>query len=278
MLTLANTKYGDRYLFSGTKTQETPFSSSRRAAAEIGDPVAAGGNAFDGSVGKAGTYTGTQNKTYVVEVVAGGTLADATYRVSADGGKTWGDTQTDLDGGTITLGEGIQLEFTDDGDTPLTAHDIFYVNASVAGYYSGNGEELSINIGDAMPFDYSISGEAAFTDRGEGSVDIFGVLNDLKNALESNDTDGIASQLDDLEAASDQITKKISTCGTRMNRLEIAKNTLADLEMDLADLIANVEDADMTELITQFARKEVVLKATYAAASQIGKLTLIDFL
>lgn len=278
MLTLANTKYRDRYLFSGTKSQEAPFSSSGRDAGEIGDPVAADGNGFNGSVAKAGTYTGSQNKTYVVEIVTGGTLADATYRVSADGGKSWGAPQNDLDGGTVTPGEGIELEFTDDGGTPLTAGDIFYVHASVEGYYNGNGDELSVNIGEAMPFDYSISGEAAFTDRGEGNVDIFRVLNELQSALESNDADGIASQLDDLEAASDQITKNISTCGTRMNRLEIANNTLADLEMDLADLIAGVEDADMTEMITQFARKEVVLQASYAAASEIGKLTILDFL
>jgi len=278
MRTLANSTYGDRYLFSGTKSAEAPFSSSNRVAKEIEDPLEAEGNGFNGTLEKSGTYTGTTNKTYVVKIVAGGTLADATYQVSADGGKNWGNIQTDLDGGTITLGEGIQLVFTDDGGTPLTTNDIFYVHAVTAGYYNGNGEELSVNIGEGMSFDYSISGESAFTDEGDGNVDIFSTLNQLKNALETNDPGAIASQMDDLKAASDQITKNISKCGTRMNRLEIANNTLADLEMDLATLIAGVEDADMAEVITQLAKKEVVLQASYVAASKIGNLTILNFL
>lgn len=290
MRTLANSKYRDRYLFSGTKSEEAPFSSSVGSAA-IGTPAAAEGNTFDGDVTStsSGTYEGLVNKTYVVKITGWDNETEtATYDVSDDGGASWkstGKTFELLDGdsgstGAGDIGDGIVLTFDDTGaaDPEFAAGDIFYVHAFAPGYYSGNGEELSVNIGEGMSFDYSISGEAAFTDKGEGNVDIFRVLNLLKNALATDDTDAIASQLDDLKAASDQITKNISRCGTRMNRLEIAKNTLGDLEMDLAKLIANVEDADMTEIITQFARKEVVLQASYAAASKIGNLTILDFL
>ncbi|RLF65181.1 MAG: flagellar hook-associated protein 3, partial [Thermoplasmata archaeon] len=44
MLTLANSKYDGRYLFSGAKTEEAPFSSSGRSVAEIGTAAAADGN------------------------------------------------------------------------------------------------------------------------------------------------------------------------------------------------------------------------------------------
>ncbi|MBW2636544.1 MAG: hypothetical protein JRC86_03280, partial [Deltaproteobacteria bacterium] len=98
----------------------------------------------------------------------------------------------------------------------------------------------------------------AFTDKGNGEVEIFKVLSDLKGFLEANDPSGIASCIDDLKVASDQISKNISRCGTRMNRLEIAKSNMADMEMDLAGLISKVEDADVSEIITKFAMKEVV--------------------
>jgi len=276
MLALANSKYGDRYLFSGAKTEETPFSSSGRSTAEIGAAAAAEGNTFDGNVVSGGTYAGSVNKTYVVKIVTGGTLAAATYRVSDDGGKTWGNEKNDLDSGTITLGDGIQLTFTG-GSTDLAADDIFYVHAFTDGYYNGNGGELSVNIGEGEPFAYSISGEAAFTDKGDGNVEIFGILNELKTALETNDPDGIASCLDDLKVASDQISKNISRCGTKMNRLEIAKKSMVDMDMDLAGLISGVEDADVSEIMTRFAMKEIALKASYAAASKIGNLTILDF-
>ena len=264
MLALANSKYDGKYLFSGAKTGEAPFSSSKRTAAEIGAAAAAEGNTFDGDVASGGAYTGSVNKTYVVKIVTGGALADATYKVSDDGGKTWSDDPPfdDLDSGTITIGDGINLTFTDNGTADLTTDDIFYVNALAAGYYNGNGEEMSVNIGEGTSFAYSISGEAAFTDKGDGNVEIFGILNELKTALETNDPDGIASCLDDLKAASDQISKNISKCGVRMNRLEIAKNNMIDMDLDLAGLISNVEDADVSEIITKFSMKEIVLKAS----------------
>ena len=277
MLSLANSKYGDRYLFSGTRMDEEPFSSSESAAA-IGPAVAADGNFFDGTVASGGgPYTGSVNKTYVVKIINGGAFGTATYQVSSDGGKNWSSTNTIPAGGTITLGDGIDLTFTA-GSNDLTANDIFYVNASAPGYYNGNGEELSVEIGKDTPFDYSISGESVFTDNGGGNVDIFKVLNDLKNSLEANDPDGIAAQLDNLQKASEQVNENIVRCGARMNRLEIAENNMADLDFNLTKLISNTEDADISEIATELAMKEIALKASYATASKIENLTILDFL
>jgi len=277
MLSLANSKYGDRYLFSGTRMDEEPFSSSESAAA-IGPAVAADGNVFDGTVASGGgPYTGSVNKTYVVKIIGSGAFGIATYQVSSDGGKNWSSTNTIPAGGTITLGDGIDLTFTA-GSNDLTANDIFYVNASAPGYYNGNGEELSVEIGKDTPFDYSISGESVFTDNGGGNVDIFKVLNDLKNSLEANDPDGIAAQLDNLQKASEQVNENIARCGARMNRLEIAENNMADLDFNLTKLISNTEDADISEIATELAMKEIALKASYATASKIENLTILDFL
>jgi len=226
---------------------------------------AADGNTFDGGVTASGTYSGSENKTYAVKIVDAGS-----YKVSGDGGKTWGSLKTDLAGGTITLGDGIDLTFTA-GTNPLTANDIFYVNASPPGYYNGNGEEFSIEIGKGTFFDYSISGESVFTDPDnvEEKVDIFTVLNDLKSSLEANEPGDIAVQLDNLGKASGQVNENIARCGTRMNRLEIAENNMADLDFNLTKLISNTEDVDISEIATELAMKEIVLKASYAMASKL---------
>jgi flagellar hook-associated protein 3 FlgL len=277
MRTLANSQYGDRYLFSGTKVDEAPFSSSESAAA-IGAAAAASGNTFDGTVTPgAGPYTGSVNKTYVAKIVGTGAFGVATYQVSSDGGETWSATNTVPAGGTITLGEGIDMTFTA-GTADLTADDVFYVHATAAGYYNGNGKELSVEIGKNMNFDYSIPGESVFTDKGAGAVDIFKSLDDLKTALESNDPDGIGAQLGNLESGAEQVNKYVAKCGSRTNRLEIAGNNLADLDYTLTELISNTEDVDVSELITRFSMKEIVLKASYTMASSIGDLSIIDFI
>jgi len=294
MLSLANSKYEGRYLFSGAKTGEEPFSSSGRSTVETGAAIEAEGNTFDGDVTSiaSGTYTGSVNKTYVVKITDYDDGArKATYDVSNDGGTSWISTGKffilpgvgSVDTNAEDIGGGIVLTFDDTGaaDPELADGDIFYVHAFAAEYYNGNGEEMSVNIAEATPFAYSISGEAAFTDtdgEGEGNVEIFRILNKLKDALDNNEPDTIASCLDDLKAASNQISKNISKCGTRMNRLEIAENNLADLDMDLTRLTSDVEDADLSEIITKLAMKEVALEASYSVASRIGNLTILDFL
>jgi flagellar hook-associated protein 3 FlgL len=286
MLTLANAKYEGRYLFTGTKSADTaPFASTGNSVAEIGTASSAGGNAFDGTVTSGGTYTGSTNKTYVVKITdwVEGTRT-ATYNVSADGGETWTTTGATFvlpEGGSVgtgDIGDGIELTFEDSGAAEPAANDIFYVDALVAGYYNGNGGELTVNIGEDTPFAYSISGEAAFTDEGNGEVDIFGVLAALKQALENNDQNGIADLIDDLEAASDQISANISKCGTRANRLELASTNMTDMELDLTELISVAEDADVSEVITQLSMKQIALQASYSVASRIGSLTILDWL
>ncbi len=274
MLSLANSKYGNRYLFSGSRMDTDPFSSSF-AAARVDDPVAAPGNAFNGSVASGGTYSGTTNKTYAVRIVTGGALTAATYQVSSDGGKTWGAEKDDLDSGTITLPDGITLTFIP-GTVPMAAGDLFYVHAYADGYYNGNDDDLTVDIGANASISYNINGADAFT--ASGGVDIFKIFDDLTTALESNDQQGILAQLDKLEAARQQVSLAVSKVGARMNRLEIAANNIKDLGLQVAALKSETEDADITELATDLATKELALQASYAIAAKIGANTILDFI
>ena len=278
MRSLANTQYGGRYLFGGTRTDTEPFSETPRASASIGAAQAAGGNAFDGTVASGGAYTGSANKTYVVKIVSGGTLASATYAVSADGGRTWGATQADLDTGTVTIGDGITLTFADTGSNRLAADDVFHVQANAAGYYNGNGDDLSVQIGEDAAFSYSLSGESVFTNQGDGTVDIFGVLDGLKTALENNDADGVGSALDGLVEASGSFNLRISECGTKQNRLELAGNSLSDLDLRMTELISNTEDADTAQVVMEFQQKELALQASYQIAASLSQTTILQFL
>ncbi|MFP4055872.1 MAG: flagellar hook-associated protein FlgK [Candidatus Brocadiia bacterium] len=68
----------------------------------VADLEADGGNTYAGTATSGGAFTGEANQSYLIEIVDGGDLAAATYRVSEDGGTTWGSTLA-LDGGTIDV-------------------------------------------------------------------------------------------------------------------------------------------------------------------------------
>ncbi len=276
LLSLANSKLGDRYLFSGSKTDADPFTVW--SSASVGTAIPASGNAFDGTVSSGGVYTGAVNKTYAVKITTGGTLAAAEYSLSADGGKTWGAVQTDLDGGTITLGDGITMSFVDGGANRLAANDIFHVDGLTAGYYRGNGEDVKVETSKGIDFAYNISGEAALTDRGAGTVDVFAALNNLKTALEANDVTGIQNQINLLEDGRKQVSQYTSECGSKMVSLDISKSNLSALDERIETLRSGIEDADMASLITDFKLKEAALKASYAISGELGNLSILDFI
>ena len=137
------------------------FAVNASLSPAIGSPSAATANTFNGAVTSGGVYTGTENKTYALKIINGGTLAAATYQISADGGKTWGATQTNLSA-PVTLGEGVTMTFTA-GTQNLTADDLFTVNAYTAGYYQGNDNSLTIQAGKNNNYIYNITGSDAFT-------------------------------------------------------------------------------------------------------------------
>ncbi len=273
---LANSRYGDRYLFAGSRMDTVPFSETE-APASVGTAIAASENAFDGTATSGGAYTGAVNKTYVLKIITGGALGAATYEISADGGKTWGGTLVVPGTGIVNVGDGVTMTFVEN-TVSLTADDLFSVKGRVAGYYDGNGEDMSVEVGKNNSFDYNVTGEAAFTDKGAGTVDMFTVLNDLKTALENNDQSGIAAQINNLEDAQQQVLQYTSKIGSRMNSLDITKNNHTSLKEQVTILLANAEDADMAQLITDFKMKEVALQASYTMAGQINNNSILNFL
>ena len=274
MQSLANSQMNGRYIFSGTSTKE-PFSATA-SAATVGTAVAAGNNVFDGTATSSGTYTGDRNKSYALKVTSGGPLATAKYVVSIDGGKTWGSEQTGLDV-PVTVGDGITLSFAA-GTKDMTANDLFTADGTTAGYYAGNGTSLSMRIGQNMTIGYSITGEQAFTDKGAGGVDVLKTLNDLKTALQNNDPAGIRQQLDNLDLAQRSISMSISQCGTQTNQIDITQSNIDDIKENLGTMQTTTEAADITELATKFAMKQVALQASYSMASKIGQTSILDYL
>ncbi|MCK9273916.1 MAG: flagellar hook-associated protein FlgL [Syntrophales bacterium] len=278
---LANSRFGDRYLFSGTKTRTKPFVASGYSESRLSEPRQGAGNSFSGKLEASGTYTGDFNRTYVVKIVGNSPVSGSyAYQVSEDGGTTWAPEIFDDLTLNVPIGlkdQGVQLTMKEMITAPA-AGDIFYIDAIAAGYYEGNGEELALEIGEGISFDYSVSGESVFTESSRGDVDIFKTLSYLETALRDNDPEKIGAELSSLEKASIQVNRNIAKCGTRMNRLDVAGQNLTNLDLRLTELISNKEDVDIAKLVTEFSMKEIVLKASYQMASKIGNMTLLDFL
>jgi flagellar hook-associated protein 3 FlgL len=278
MAGLANAKHGDRYLFSGSKNGAAPFSATPLDAT-IEAAEKAGNNVFEGTATSSGTYLGTTNNTYAVKITKEGSLAAASAQISTDGGRTWNGADLPLAGGALNLGDGVILTFDDAvGTKAFGMNDIFVVNATAGGYYRGNDDQLSLTINRGMNMSYNITGAEAFTATTGTGVDIFATLNDLRDALDGNDVQGISNQLENLKNAQDQVVLNQSWCGTKANHITMAKNNLDILDEKLTSLLSDAQDADLAEFATRLSIKEVALQASYAMAAKIGDISILKFL
>jgi flagellar hook-associated protein 3 FlgL len=284
MRSLANTKWGDRYLFSGTRQDAAPFTDAPTAAT-IDPTQAAGSNTFDGTVVSSGAYTAGTNKTYAVKITSDGLLGAATYKVSTDGGRTWGADATTPANGIVSLGDGVTLTFDDAlGTRPFGENDVFYVNATAAGYYQGNDERLSLAINRGTMDEYSLTGSEVFTAAGAGGIDIFGTLQALKDALAS---DGVANTaggtavtaatlLKDIDGYTGYLnTDTVHLGGTDTDGNAVSDDTLAITDTTtIGDLLGKIESVfgDVTVSIASDGKLKVADNSSGASllTVQIG--------
>lgn len=273
MRSLANTKWGDRYLFSGTRQDTEPFTDTQ-ADATIDPAQEAGSNTFAGTVVSSGAYTGDTNKTYAVKITSAGALGAATYQFSTDGGRTWSaDASTPLNG-AISVGDGVTLTFDDVkvlgvGTMPFSENDVFYVNATAAGYYQGNDESLSLTINRGTVEEYSLTGAEVFTAAGAAGVDVFRTLHALKSALAgdaiANTAGGTPVTADTLLRDIDGYTGYLNTDtlhleGTDTSGIAVSDDTLnITATTTIGDLLGKIESVfgDVTASVASDGKLKV---------------------
>jgi len=126
------------------------------------------------------------------------------------------------------------------------------------------------------------SGEIPMAFSGSSSVDVLAILNALKSALQESDGNRaeqlIASQVENLIKAETQTLQYETQAGAKMNSLELASSNHDSLNLQIKNMLADIENADLTELITEFQMKQIAMQASYSMASKIGEMTIMDYI
>lgn len=136
-------------------------------------------------------------------------------------------------------------------------------------YAVGVGVTLPVNLSGADVF-----GTAADPD----NDNIFGVLDRIIGALNSNSHDDVAAEISNLEKRMDKILNQQAEIGARVNRVELMQNRLMDLELNLTDLQSKAEDADFEKLLIDAKINENVYQASLAVGAKVIMPSLVDFL
>jgi flagellin-like hook-associated protein FlgL len=111
-----------------------------------------------------------------------------------------------------------------------------------------------------------------------GSTDVLGSLMLLVESLRNNDRSAISELIGTLDSGLNVVLNQRASTGAKVIRMETTLSRLEDYTVNYTKLLSDVEDADITKLITDLAMAENAYRSALNAAAKIIQPSLLDFL
>ena len=233
-----------------------------------GDPVTA-------------TVDGTFTTKTLVRIDADTTLAGTIeYSYSLDQGRTWSTGHT-ASGASLPIPGGF-LDLASNGGSTLSASSQFAVtpdNAEISLDIGPGNDSVTINMtGDVLfggRYEDAAGNEYALGDEEDNLLEAVGRL---IGCMEANDTDGIGECIELLNTAHEHLATRHSALGGRENRVTQASATVGLVSTAATQRLSDIEDADLTQLMTDLARAETIYSAVLETSSQIMGMSLLNYI
>jgi flagellar hook-associated protein 3 FlgL len=110
------------------------------------------------------------------------------------------------------------------------------------------------------------------------NVNLFDELRSLRVGLLTGDQNSIRGTLDHFDELLAKVVSTRAKIGSRIQGIQGNINTLERHNVTNAQLSSNIEDADMTQIVSDMAREETVFKSSLASSKHLIQPTLLDFL
>jgi flagellar hook-associated protein 3 FlgL len=107
---------------------------------------------------------------------------------------------------------------------------------------------------------------------------VFTALTSLHTALLSNDSAAIKEAVTTLQDSGAHLNRQLGSYGALQNRVSDALNSVEQTALTLQTRLSGVEDADLTEAITELAQGKLQLDAALQARSLVPQTSLFDVL
>jgi len=262
---LANSKYEDAYLFSGTASLKMPFDLQNSAAQTFVD---------NGD----GTYTKSVKDD-------NGNLT--TYKMVNEGTKespSWKTTVTQPDG-TETTRTTTDDDWKVENSTTINYNGTSDAKTIVIG--AGGLEETVGVLGTSLFGQGSVTTTSVFnpdTGKSTSTVDLTGdggilaSLSQLSAAIGAEDTDAITAALGGIQKGIDSLAEAKSAVGLSSNRFDTLMEAYDNNVLNLTSLKSSLEDADLTSLIAQWLQSQYALEASYSLSSQMMSVSIMNYI
>ncbi|HZS49147.1 MAG TPA: flagellar hook-associated protein FlgL [Blastocatellia bacterium] len=149
-----------------------------------------------------------------------------------------------------------------------------FVSNNGAVSYSGDSAAVYTRIDDNTLAQTNVNGQELFM----GSKDIFATLDNIRQALTTDDATSLRQGLVDLNNALDQTNIVRGHIGATLDHLQSRSNDIQQQDVSLTAQQSNLEDANIVQTAVQSNQAQVALQASLNAGARILSVSLLDYL
>jgi flagellar hook-associated protein 3 FlgL len=141
--------------------------------------------------------------------------------------------------------------------------------------YNGNDNTNSVQIAEGQSIQINLPGDQVFQG---GGGDVFGALQQLVTALQSNDSNGIGAATTQLGGALNYLSQQRVFYGNAVNQLTSNQSFLQQEKVNLQSQENAIDGVDMAKAATDMSQAQVTQSAALAALARVLPLSLMDYL
>jgi flagellar hook-associated protein 3 FlgL len=170
----------------------------------------------------------------------------------------------------------------DDGEVMIEVGREVFIGANVPGHEVFNTNPESSADGRGLKgnpeagVNRRLSSEG--TESGPQNANLFQQLKALRTGLLTGDIETVRGTLDAFDDLLGKVISTRSKIGARIQSIEGNMTALDRHNITNAQLTSSIEDADMTQVVSDLAKEETVFKSSLASSKHLIQPTLLDFL
>ncbi len=144
--------------------------------------------------------------------------------------------------------------------------------------YMGDRGSNVVNISENMTLSLGIDGASAFLriPSENRHKSIFGIIETIEDNFE--DANFPKNSISDLQSAIDHLSLQQTFIGAQLNKAELQEEALNRRQIILSENLSQLEDADITKIVTELQTMLLNRDAATQAFAKIGQQSLFDFL
>jgi len=292
LVSLAQTRHKDDYIFSGKWTNQPPYEIKngtadfyKQAPATAAGPGSVTIQIFDSAYLDPNLKPEPDNP-MVQRIIPGSVtglngLQEKAHVVPPDDPDVVADYEIDYVNGTITLLSQNAIDAFYDSGTGLLKPKDQFPNMDFEYIYRNSIDmsgEIYREVDTGITMKINSNPDTLFGKDGPGQTDSFKEIITLMQGLWYNDQPQISKGIDTVDTARKRNLAEQAIEGAKLNRIGIVYDRNQELQVSNEDAKSKIEDIDFAEALTEFSLADAVYNASLQAAAQLMQNSLLNYI